>query len=307
MDDLFIFGQGSTTSDILMQDRNTKYSSKNNRRKRMYHPSNPVLSRNQLSGPVDDSQGYSLVIDQDSTDDNNGINCPCSICTTYRNFNPLSYPGKYVSRKDRIGQGTFGRVYKGKDNRGKEFATKVYRHPIDNMYSISREISILSTLRHPNIIRVFDVEIKGDGDSIALVMELMSGDLVDVIHWNIEHRIDLIQSISFQLLLGLEFLHKQGFTHRDIKSRNILIKRVDGLSKYILVKIADFGLARRMKDESTEYYTQDVITQPYRPPELLFRGDSNVYYNTKVDIWSAGICLVELVQGITLDKMTGHP
>ena len=89
-------------------------------------------------------------------------------------------------------------------------------------------------------------------------------------------------------------MHKNKIIHRDIKSENILVN-----SKGVL-KYADFGLARDIMPEQTNEsgqkqayrYTKKVVTQYYRPPEVCMLDP---HYSEKVDVWSAGCVLAELI------------
>lgn len=82
-----------------------------------------------------------------------------------------------------------------------------------------------------------------------------------------------------QFLEGLGFIHRRDVLHRDLKGSNILIGRNGEL------KIADFGLARFYARGRKNDYTNRVITQWYKPPELLFGA---TVYGAEVDMWSAG-------------------
>merc|ERR1719174_1634413 len=100
-----------------------------------------------------------------------------------------------------------------------------------------------------------------------------------------------------QLLEALKYLHEHKYVHRDLKSSNILI------TDRFCVKLADFGLARSISSpifsnsrdcESTNEFTNKVVTLWYRPPELLL---GSTRYDEKVDIWSSGCILAELLLG----------
>ena len=113
-----------------------------------------------------------------------------------------------------------------------------------------------------------------------------------------------IKHIFKQLLSVIEYMHKEGYVHRDLKCSNIL------LGENFEVKLADFGLARcidkrnpweiitpkaKMKQEDGQGgFTNKVITLWYRPPELLLGGTR---YSNAVDMWSAGCIFAELICG----------
>jgi len=84
----------------------------------------------------------------------------------------------------------------------------------------------------------------------------------------------------------LAYLHRNKIIHRDLKPANILVGH-DGI-----LKICDFGLARPIRTDADQKYTNKVITLWYRPPELLM---GEVQYGPEVDIWSAGCILVEML------------
>ena len=91
-----------------------------------------------------------------------------------------------------------------------------------------------------------------------------------------------IKSIMYQQLLGLAYMHKHGFFHRDMKPENLLVKGD-------AVKIADFGLAREIR--SRPPFTDYVSTRWYRAPEILLRSTN---YNSPVDIFACGAIMAEL-------------
>jgi serine/threonine protein kinase len=95
------------------------------------------------------------------------------------------------------------------------------------------------------------------------------------------------KKLFYQILLGLEYCHKNDVFHRDLKCSNILIAK-DGS-----VKLGDFGLARICFPTDPRPFTNKVITLWYRPPELLVGDDR---YTAKIDMWSAGCILGEMFQ-----------
>ena len=95
-----------------------------------------------------------------------------------------------------------------------------------------------------------------------------------------------LKSFCRQMLSGLAYLHHKGVIHRDIKGSNILVNSRGEL------KLADFGLARVYQKRRKSDYTNRVITQWYRPPELLLGA---TVYGPEVDMWSAGYMMSYLI------------
>ena len=113
-----------------------------------------------------------------------------------------------------------------------------------------------------------------------MVFEYMDHDLTGVLrHHLIEFSPANLKSLMAQLLNGLSYIHKRGVLHRDLKGSNLLLNKAGEL------KIADFGLARFYAKNKRNDYTNRVITQWYKPPELLYGA---TVYGPEVDIWSAG-------------------
>ncbi|KAI7849570.1 kinase-like domain-containing protein [Circinella umbellata] len=192
---------------------------------------------------------------------------------------------------NRVGEGTYGVVYRVKDTRTKQIvALKKIRmeRETDGMpISSLREISILKRMRHPNIVNVTDVAVGSKLESIFLVMEYCEqdlGTLLDMVPT--PYTTSEVKCLMLQLLRGLEHCHSQSIIHRDLKMSNLLLTSTG------LLKIADFGLARTVSLPSKPM-TPNVVTLWYRAPELLF-GEAT--YTTAVDLWSAGCILGELMQ-----------
>ncbi|KAI8827769.1 Pkinase-domain-containing protein, partial [Chytriomyces cf. hyalinus JEL632] len=150
-----------------------------------------------------------------------------------------------------------------------------------------REIRILTSLRHENVVRLIEIISEEFHNScfVHLVLEYMDHDLTgvfnnSVLQWEQKH----VKCLTKQMFEGLSYLHKKGIIHRDMKGSNLLLNK-DGV-----LKLADFGLARYMTIPKIEY-TNRVITLWYRPPELLMGSTS---YNTEIDLWSAGCIMAEM-------------
>lgn len=95
-----------------------------------------------------------------------------------------------------------------------------------------------------------------------------------------------VKVITIQVLHGLEYMHKIGYFHRDMKPENLLC---NGSGTSVVVKIADFGLAREVR--SRPPYTDYVSTRWYRAPEILLRSTN---YSSPIDLWAVGTIMAEL-------------
>ncbi|KAH3772083.1 cyclin-dependent kinase 10-like isoform X2 [Dreissena polymorpha] len=199
-------------------------------------------------------------------------------------------PVSEFTKEQRLGEGTFGVVYKAKDTRnGTTVALKrVKMHNEKNGFPISslREINILLNLRHENIVQLKEVVVGKKLDRLFLVMEYCEQDLASLID-NMPSPFTeaQVKCIMQQLFKGLRFLHENFIIHRDLKVSNLLM-----IDKGTL-KIADFGLARKYELPHRPM-TPMVVTLWYRAPELLL---GSKIQTTGIDMWSAGCILGELL------------
>jgi len=188
---------------------------------------------------------------------------------------------------EKIGEGTYGTVFKAKNKETQEIvALKRVRLDDDDEgvpSSALREICLLKELKHKNIVRLHDV-LHSDR-KLTLVFEHCDQDLkkyFDSLNGDIDP--DVVMSFMFQLLKGLSYCHSRNILHRDLKPQNLLINRTGEL------KLADFGLARAF-GIPVRCYSAEVVTLWYRPPDVLFGAK---LYTTSIDMWSAGCIFAEL-------------
>jgi len=145
---------------------------------------------------------------------------------------------------------------------------------------------------HEHIVSLRSV-LKADNDrDIYLIFEYMETDLHAAIRANILQDIHK-QYIMWQSLKALKYMHSAELLHRDMKPSNLL------LNSDCLMKVADFGLARSLREgdiaEGTETVLTDyVATRWYRAPEILL---GSTKYSFAVDMWSMGCILAEMLQG----------
>ncbi len=190
-----------------------------------------------------------------------------------------------------VGAGTYGKVFKAIHiyTKDKVALKKIRMEGERDGFPITavREIRLLQHLRHKHVVALQEVMV--EKNECFMVFEYLSHDLTGLINHpsfklNSAHRKDL----GKQMFEGLDYLHRRGVLHRDIKAANILVSNTGQL------KYADFGLARFYTKSRTLDYTNRVITIWYRPPELLL-GETQ--YGPEVDIWSAACVFVEMFTG----------
>lgn len=253
------------------------------------------------------------------------IRVPIAPCRSVEEFEKLN----------RIGEGTYGVVYRARDRRsGNIVALKKIRlepEPEDPQKAAAqqqansgkpqqlppdglplthfREILLLqSTAQHPNIVHLHEIAVGRLPGSIFMVMDYCTHDLAALLDsMRVGFTPSEIKCLMYQLLRGVEFLHKNCIIHRDLKLSNLLMEAG-------VLKIADFGLARKFgtpppsplsaqsaalaaEDFGTQVrkrhpMTPRVVTLWYRAPELLY-GTSD--YTTSIDMWSVGCIFGELL------------
>jgi len=187
-----------------------------------------------------------------------------------------------------LGKGGYSVVYLAEHiKNGRKYAIKCamkYKKGRDRSDRAWEEISVMSKLHHPNVMRL-----KGwfeDKNNVYLVLQYVrGGDLSSYLSRNMPSR-EEIADIMIQLVEAVQYCHDNGIIHRDMKLENILMTRD---SKIILT---DFGLcAVRSHDE--EYFDHEVGTTRYSAPELI----QGYKYGESVDVWGIGIIFFLLLTG----------
>ncbi|CAM5094118.1 unnamed protein product [Natator depressus] len=197
---------------------------------------------------------------------------------------------KEFEKLNRIGEGTYGIVYRARDTQTDEIVAlkKVRMDKEKDGIPISslREITLLLKLRHPNIVELKEVVVGNHLESIFLVMGYCEQDLASLLE-NMQTPFSeaQVKCIILQVLKGLQYLHENFIIHRDLKVSNLL------MTDKGCVKIADFGLARA-HGVPLKPMTPKVVTLWYRAPELLLGTTTQT---TGVDMWAVGCILAELL------------
>ena len=147
-----------------------------------------------------------------------------------------------------------------------------------------REVKLLQSLNHENVVALQEVMV--ERNDCFMVFEYLSHDLTGLLnHPSFTLTPAHKKHLAGQLFQGLDYLHRRGVLHRDIKAANILVSNTGQL------KLADFGLARFYAKGRNSDYTNRVVTIWYRSPELLL---GETVYGPAVDIWSAACVLFEV-------------
>ncbi|KAK9237805.1 kinase-like domain-containing protein [Lipomyces kononenkoae] len=149
---------------------------------------------------------------------------------------------------------------------------------------VEREISYLRLLRHPHIIKLYDV-IKSK-DEIIMVIEFAGKELFDYIVQRGKMPEDEARRFFQQIICAVEYCHRHKIVHRDLKPENLL------LDENLNVKIADFGLSNIMTDGN--FLKTSCGSPNYAAPEVI---SGKLYAGPEVDVWSCGVILYVMLCG----------
>ncbi|CAI9285032.1 unnamed protein product [Lactuca saligna] len=198
------------------------------------------------------------------------------------------------SVENKLGQGGFGPVYKGKLSDGREIAIKrLSRTSRQGLVEFKNELVLIAKLQHTNLVRVLGCCIHGEEK--MLIYEYMPNKSLDFFVFDENRKAELDWPKRFIIIegiaQGLLYLHKYSrmkVIHRDLKANNIL------LDERMNPKISDFGMARICEQNETEAMTNRVVgTYGYMSPEYAMRG----IFSIKSDIFSFGVLILEIVSG----------
>ena len=187
--------------------------------------------------------------------------------------------------EETIGEGTFGKVklathIKLNEKVAIKFINKNRLNNKGDNERIKNELKIITKLDHPNILKAF--EVFEDDDNYYLVMERpVIGDLFNYICSKGRLSIEEASFIFYQIVNGVQYLHKNKIAHRDIKPENIM------LTKDMIVKIGDFGLSKYFKSSDVRCKTN--CGSPCYSAQEVLRG--NKYKPQPIDVWRIGIIL----------------
>ncbi|KAG6467594.1 uncharacterized protein LOC122036576 isoform X1 [Zingiber officinale] len=200
-----------------------------------------------------------------------------------------------------LGSGSFGTVYHGKW-RGTDVAIKRINDRVFSGNSSEQdraradflnEACKLGSLHHPNVVAFYGIVLDGPGGSIATVTEFMvNGSLRRALQKNekmLDRRRRLL--IAMDVAFGMEYLHSKNIIHFDLKSDNLLVNLRD--PQRPICKVADLGLSKLKYETLMSGGMRGTL--PWMAPELL--GGKDIKYSEKVDVFSFGIVMWELITG----------
>ncbi|XP_031112657.1 CBL-interacting serine/threonine-protein kinase 9 isoform X4 [Ipomoea triloba] len=200
--------------------------------------------------------------------------------------------GKY-ELGNTLGEGSFAKVkYATNLTSGESVAIKIIdrdrilRHKM--VEGIKREISTMKLIKHPNVIRIF--EVLASKTKIYIVLEYANGgELFDKIARHGRLKEDEARGYFQQLINAVDYCHSRGVYHRDLKPENLL------LDSFGILKVSDFGLSALPKQVREDGLLHTACGTPnYVAPEVL--ADKG-YNGTSADVWSCGVILFVLMAG----------
>ncbi|XP_020210005.1 putative serine/threonine-protein kinase [Cajanus cajan] len=214
-------------------------------------------------------------------------------------YNQLKLATRNFHSSEKIGEGGFGSVYKGRLVDGSFVAVKVLSVEVESMRGEREfvvELATLANIRHQNL-----VSLRGccvEGVHRYLVYEYMENNsLYNTFLGSEERRTRFMwetrREISIGVARALVFLHeelKPHIVHRDIKAKNILLDR------NFTPKVSDFGLAKLLRDEASHVSTRVAGTLGYLAPEYANSGQ----VSRKSDVYSFGVLLLQIVSGLAV-------
>ncbi|XP_034710996.1 rust resistance kinase Lr10-like isoform X2 [Vitis riparia] len=218
---------------------------------------------------------------------------------SHKNLQPIKYSYSELKKmthnfKNKLGQGGFGSVYKGKLRSGRIVAVKMLVMSKANGQDFINEVATIGRIHHVNVVRLVGFCIQGS--KWALVYDFMPNGSLDKFVFldqgnNIPLSWERLYKIALGVACGIEYLHQgcdMQILHFDIKPHNIL------LDEDFTPKVSDFGLAKLYSiDDSIVSITAARGTLGYIAPELFYKNLGGVSF--KADVYSFGMLLLEMV------------
>ncbi|CAN1783648.1 Cysteine-rich receptor-like protein kinase 8 [Linum perenne] len=209
-------------------------------------------------------------------------------------FNKLREATNNFADENKLGEGGFGPVYKGKMPNGQYVAVKrLSTSSKQGLEELQTEVMLVAKLMHQNLVRLVGFCI--EDEEKLLVYEYLPNGSLDKFLFDQKRRLKLNWEMRYNIIVGIArgllYLHEEcplKIIHRDMKASNIL------LNESLTPKISDFGLARLFPGTQNHCFTNRIVgTYGYMAPEYAVRGR----YSTKSDVYSFGILVLEIITG----------
>lgn len=203
---------------------------------------------------------------------------PCRSVDCYRKLN-------------RIEEGTYGIVFRAEERETREIVAlkklKLEREREGFPVTSLREINALMQSKHPHVVNIREMVVGSQLTSVYIVMDFVEHDLRTLMdEMERPFSVSEAKTLLRQLLDATAAMHERWILHRDLKTSNLLLNNRGE------IKVADFGLARRLGSPPIGLLTPVVVTLWYRAPELLLGAKD---YSWPVDVWSIGCIFAELL------------
>jgi mitogen-activated protein kinase kinase kinase len=193
-----------------------------------------------------------------------------------------------------LGEGSFGKVYKGlNESTGELIAVKqlfLANGSSEEVAQLRKEISVMWDLNHANIVRYLGTA-RSDRWLFILLEYVPGGSIANMLHQFGAFTESLLKRFTAQIVCGTTYLHSKGIIHRDIKGANVLVG-VDGIAK-----LSDFGCSKKVYGVCTTSIEESMKVMqgsvPWMAPEVVKQTGSGF----ASDIWSIGATIIEMATG----------